>query len=790
MNTVQHYMPAAARDDGPLTIALVGNPNCGKTTLFNLLTGSRQKVGNWPGVTVEQKIGHFNHARQRIEVVDLPGTYSLAVGHESASLDQQIAQDFLLQGQADLLVNIIDASSLERGLFLTTQLIDAGLPVVVALNMMDVADEQGMHIDPYKLTEELGCPVVPLIASRGEGKGVLIDVLLNHNQADQQKMHRARLSAPVEQAIAQIQEICADGDGPVSRLVASAILEGEKESLEGLATESREKLAAVAETCRQELDCPLDEALSRDRYRWIADITSGVAHQEQGNRRTLTDWLDMLLLNRVLAFPMFLGVMYLMFMLTINLGSAFIDLFDMTAGVIFVETPRALLQVIGSPTWLTTLIADGAGGGIQLVASFIPVVATLLFFQTFLEDSGYMARVAFVLDRLMRSVGLPGKSFIPLVVGFGCNVPGVMSARTLDTAQDRLLTIIMAPFMSCGARLTVYVLFATAFFPTNGQNVVFGLYVIGMLLAILSGLIVRKQVLRSPITPFLMEMPSYHLPTLRGLFTHTWHRLRGFVIRAGKVIVLIVIVLNFVNSIGTDGSFGNENSENSVLSQIGKSIIPIFEPMGVEDENWPAAVGIFTGIFAKEVVVGTLDSLYSAMAADMNDELQTEEPAFNFFAGLGEAFATVPANLGDLAGSLGDPLGLGFDTTGELDEIAADQEVEVTTLTLMPQLFAGTLGAFCYLLFVLLYVPCVATLAAIHKEAGKFWAIFSAVWNTIIAYAAAVVVFQIGTFAQNPAQSAGWIAAMLVLAAVAYNILIHQARREARQSNLIPAINM
>ena len=782
----QSTLPASGQ-----TIALVGNPNCGKTTLFNLLTGGHQKVGNWPGVTVEKKTGFFTHAGLRINVVDLPGTYALALGHDSASIDQQIAQDFLLNDKADLLVNIIDASSLERGLFLTTQLIDAGLPLVVVLNMMDVADDHGLHIDPYKLTEELGCPVIPLIASRGEGKGVLIDVILNHKQVDNFKVQQAELSPQLEKTIAEITRLCEAEGFAATRLMVSAMLDREPKIMARMPSALQQSVNRITAQLDRELGESASERLSSDRYRWISKIAARVAHQEQAPRRSLTDWLDAILLHRILAFPLFLGVMYLMFLLTINVGSAFIDVFDITAGVLFVESPRALLQAMHMPQWVIALIADGVGGGVQLVASFIPVIATLLFFQTFLEDSGYMARVAFVLDRIMRSMGLPGKSFIPLVVGFGCNVPGVMSARTLDTAQDRLLTIIMAPFMSCGARLTVYVLFATAFFPNNGQNVVFGLYVIGLALAILSGLIVRNRVLKTPITPFLMEMPSYHMPTMRGLLTHTWHRLNGFVVRAGKVIVMVVVVLNFVNSVGIDGSFGNENTEKSVLSQIGKTITPMFEPMGVQQDNWPAAVGIFTGIFAKEVVVGTLDSLYSAIADEQNALLGIEESdEFHFWDQLYEGFATVPANLGEVAQSLGDPLGLNFETSGEIDELAATQEVKVSTLTLMPQLFAGSIGAFSYLLFVLLYVPCVATIAAIHKEAGKFWAIFSTLWNTTIAYVAAVCTFQIGTFAQHPASSMGWILAMIALAAVAYYFLIRQARREAQNSNLIPAINI
>jgi len=288
----------------------------------------------------------------------------------------------------------------------------------------------------------------------------------------------------------------------------------------------------------------------------------------------------------------------------------------MTTGAIFVEAPRQMLTALNFPPWLVTFISDGAGGGIQLVASFIPVIGTLFLFQTFLEDSGYMARAAFILDRLTRSLGLPGKSFVPLVIGFGCNVPSVMGSRTLDSNQDRLLTTLMAPFMSCGARLTVYILFATAFFAENGHNVVFGLYLIGIILALLTGLLVRQKILSRDISPFIMELPNYHIPTLRGLFTHTWHRLHGFIVRAGKAIVLVVIVLNFVNSISLDGTFNNENTSKSLLSVIGKTITPVFSPLGIKEENWPATVGLFSGIFAKEVVVGTLDALYSNMAKD------------------------------------------------------------------------------------------------------------------------------------------------------------------------------
>ncbi|MCV6606019.1 MAG: ferrous iron transport protein B, partial [Porticoccaceae bacterium] len=436
--------------------------------------------------------------------------------------------------------------------------------------------------------------------------------------------------------------------------------------------------------------------------------------------------------------------------------------------------------------FLVTLVADGAGGGVQLVMSFVPVIGTLFLFQSFLESSGYMARAAFILDRMMRAIGLPGKSFVPLVVGFGCNVPSVMSARTLDSQQDRLLTALMAPFMSCGARLTVYVLFAAAFFPTQGQNVVFGLYLIGLVLAVLTGLLVRKRLMSRDMSPFIMELPNYHIPTLRGVLTSTWHRLKGFVVRAGKAIVLVVIALNFLNSIGTDGSFGNQDSEKSVLSAIGMKITPAFAPMGVKEENWPATVGIFSGIFAKEVVVGTLDSLYTSMTGTEGGD----EPASTFTETLGKAAATIPANLSELSGAFGDPLGIQVEDMSDTATAAAEQEVEVGTLALMGQLFDGRIGAFSYILFVLLYMPCVATLGAIYKEAGNFWAWFSAIWNTAIAYGVAVICYQLGTFSAHPGSSLMWSVGAALFMVVSYLLLMHYAQKQVRNSNLIPVVNI
>jgi len=779
----------------PFTIALIGNPNSGKSTLFNALTGARQKVGNWPGVTVEKKTGHCHHGETRFEVVDLPGTYGLHVSHGDDSIDQQIAQQFILGDHVDMLVNIIDASSLERGLYLTTQLLDAGIPTVIALNMMDVAHQQGVHIDPWQLSARIGVPVVPIVASRREGIGSLLDVVVNRltppNKAVQQEvggtdMAPVPLGASIEQAILSVTAIMAEQGSAPDRLQAAAILERDGSVLARFSPDVQTRLLAIVEQLEQGSGTNATDLLIEARYRWIGAATENVLHRDAGHKRTLTDRLDSVLLNRVLAFPLFLAVMYLMFMFTINFGGAFIDAFDTIAAALFVELPRQLMTAAHFPAWLVTLLADGVGAGVQLVASFIPVIGTLFLFQSFLEGSGYMARAAFIMDRLMRAVGLPGKSFVPLVVGFGCNVPAVMSARTLDSHNDRLLTTLMAPFMSCGARLTVYILFATVFFPVQGQNVVFALYLLGMGMAVATGFLVKRHLMSRDMTPFIMELPNYHIPTLRGILLSTWHRLHGFVMRAGKAIVLVVIVLSFVNSIGVDGTFGNENSDKSVLSRIGMAITPLFEPMGVKEENWPATVGIFSGIFAKEVVVGTLDALYSSLAAEQGDAVDKPGVTEMIVAGL----ETIPANLAGLKDVLTDPLGLGVGNLQNQQEAADQQAVEVTTLSVMAGLFDGPLAAFSYILFVLLYMPCIATLAAIYKEAGAFWAFFSASWNTVIAYGAAVLCYQIGTFSRHPLATAIWVGVIALMLVASYRGLLGMARQGRKNAMLIPAVNI
>ncbi len=762
------------------TIALIGNPNAGKTTVFNALTGSHQRVGNWPGVTVERKSGHYRHGDERLEVIDLPGIYSLLAVNATDAQDARIARDFLLDAEIDVIVNVVDAASLARGLYLTGELLDLDIPVVVALNMMDVADRHGMHIDPYRLGDAIGAPVVPLIATRREGIGILKDVIESAVSnatpvaRTSESQRGIKLTHVLETTLATVsRELVEQGVTRHRRFVAAALLEGDD--------------AVAARVGRVDgLDhvATNGEALSVARYHAIDNLLEHALHTTPV-RRTITDVLDAVFLNRLLAFPLFLGVMYLMFMFTINIGSAFIDFFDLSGKALFVEGPRQIYQWMGLPIWLSTFLADGVGGGIQLVSTFIPVIGCLFLFLSFLEDSGYMGRAAFIVDRLMRRLGLPGKSFVPLIVGFGCNVPAVMATRTLDSQHDRVLTTLMAPYMSCGARLTVYALFAVAFFPTNGQNLVFALYLLGIVVAVMSAMIVRRYLLPRAASTFVMELPAYHLPTLRGLFMHTWQRLKGFVMRAGKAIVGVVIILNLVSTVGTDGSVGNENTNKSVLSAIGRTLTPAFAPMGISNDNWPATVGIFTGVFAKEVVVGTLNALYENL-----DGIDQHKPAFDFWGTLDAAAASVPANLGVLADRIADPLGLDLGDLRDTAKQAAQQNVGMTTIEQMQRLFATSLAAFSYLVFILLYMPCAATIGAIYKELGGFWATFSTAWSVVTAYCFAVITFQIGSFAASPAAAASTIAVAVVGLAASFTALIRWGRRRFDRTKLIPLINL
>lgn len=743
------------------TVGVVGNPNCGKTTLFNALTGSRQHVGNWPGVTVEKKTGEYQFHGKRIAVVDLPGTYSLEADDDSVSLDEKVARDFVAARQADLIVNIIDASNIERNLYLTSQLIEMRVPMIIVLNMMDAVKKRGIKIDLAELSRQLSCPVVAVIAATGHGLNELRETI---NQAcDNPAIPKLTVAyhQTIETAVSALEtELTAHQNHYDLRWLALRLLENDT-----LAKQiAGPRLQAVADDLRESIETQTDDdidILAADaRYGLVNQLVlASVCKLNEVSRHT-TEKIDAMVLNRFLGIPVFLLVMYAMFMFTINIGSAFVDFFDQAVGALLVDGMSALLASLNWPDWLVVLLSNGIGGGIQVVATFIPIVGFLFIFLSALEDSGYMSRAAFVMDRFMCVIGLPGKSFVPMIVGFGCNVPAIIATRTLDNQRDRVLTNLMNPFMSCGARLPVYALFAAAFFPVGGQNLVFGLYLFGILVAVFTGLIMRHTLLQGEPTPFLMELPAYHLPTLRGIYIKTWERLKTFIFNAGKVIVPMVLVLNILNSVGTDGGFGQENSEKSVLSLIGRVLTPVFKPMGIREDNWPATVGIFTGVLAKEAVVGTLDALYSQMATDAEP---ADEQAFDLRLALLAACRTVPDNLADMADKLLDPLGLGIANVADVAAAAEQQEVKIATFGVMQNQFDGQVGAFAYLLFILLYAPCIAATAAIYKETSTGWTLFVVGWTTFVAYLTATLFYQGMTFADHPAMTGFWFALLTLI---------------------------
>ncbi|PUB76523.1 MAG: ferrous iron transporter B [gamma proteobacterium symbiont of Ctena orbiculata] len=751
----------AAKREHSLTIALAGNPNCGKTALFNSLTGIRQRTGNWPGVTVDRKEGRFSIDSDEVSVVDLPGIYSL----DATSLDEKVTRDYLLSGDADLIVNIVDASNLERNLYFSVQMLEMGVPLLVALNMMDVARKRGLEIDIQRLSEDLGCPVVPIVAVSGEGITKLKAAIQDLAAGAVGGGFALAQDEVVEQAISAMEPLL-DHDEEQShsqrRWLLLKMLEGDRFALGFADAALLEQVHHWQQLIEDRVDEEPDIHIADTRYGHAHAISQNVIQQQGRVEKTVSDHIDKVVLSRLFGIPVFLFVMYLMFMFAINIGGAFIDLFDGVAGALFVDGFGALLAAAGLPQWLIVLLADGAGGGIQVVATFIPIITALYLFLSVVEDSGYMARAAFVMDRFMRSIGLPGKAFVPMIVGFGCNVPAVMATRTLESERERKLTILMNPFMSCGARLPVYVLFAAAFFPANGQNLVFTLYLIGITVAIFTGLIMKKTLLSGESSGFMMELPHYHMPTLRGVMLRTWDRVKLFIKEAGKVIVLMVLVINTLNSIGTDGSFGNEDTEHSVLSSISKAITPLLAPMGIDEDNWPATVGVFTGILAKETVVGTLDALYTHLANEEAGISAGDQP-FDFWPSISAALATLPENLLGVKDLLTDPLAMDVGDISSAAAAAEAQEVNVGVFGAMAARFDGRAGAFAYLLFILLYSPCVATIGAIRREAGPRWAGFVVAWSTGIAFIAASLFYQTATYADHPQSALGWIISLTLL---------------------------
>lgn len=777
------------------TIGLVGNPNCGKTTLFNALTGANQRVGNWPGVTVERKEGNYRAHGQQITVVDLPGVYSLDAEDTTTGLDELVSRDYLLSGEADVIVNIADASNLERNLYLTTQILEMGVPIIIALNMMDLAEKREIRIDPHLLSERLGCPVVPLCAHTGKGVPQLKEVI--HQALTHPTIPSTYVAYPpvIEEALADLIPVLEAGavDSNLPKPIANPahvrwfglnLLQYDDRHLPDLGQDTLRRIAEHRHRIRQTLGEDTDLLIADSRYTWIRNIIQGVTERTNLVRQTLSDRLDRVVLNRWLGIPIFLVVMYFMFMVSINVGGAFIDFFDIGMDTIVVQGPAHLLEQIHAPGWLIGVLSDGVGGGIKTTSTFIPQIGLLFIFLSILEDSGYMARAAFVMDRLMRFIGLPGKSFVPMMVGFGCNIPGIMATRTLENRRDRLMTILMNPFMSCSARLPVYALFCAAFFPTNGHNIVFLLYFLGILAAVFTGLVMKRTLFRGEVAPFIMELPPYHIPSIKGILLRAWDRLKAFITKAGRAIVAMVVILGLLNSVGVDGSFGKQNTQDSILSAFSRTATPIFAPMGIQQENWPATVGLFTGVFAKEVMVGTMDSLYTSLAKEPGAS-DDEAEKFDFWGGIGKAFTSIPENLTALADQVLDPIGLSIlDSATDQKAAAEAQEVHYTTFGQMVTRFGSTTAAIAFLLFVLLYFPCVSATAAVYRETNLGWMLFIACWTTGLGYWVAVFYYQFMTLNQHPVSSIAWLIS-LSLVMLGTLILLKRvgARRQIQPQN-------
>ncbi len=636
-----------------LTIALVGNPNAGKTTLFNQLTGARQKVGNWPGVTVEKKEGVCTHKGETIRVIDLPGTYSLS----AYSVEEVVARDYILESRPDVVVDVIDASNLERNLYLATQLIEFNIRLVFVMNMVDVAKARGIVIDYDQLARLLGVPIVKTVGTRGEGIEELLDTVLAvaANEDPVSRHIHIHYGNEVEEEIAKIRKVLKEvqeiNRAYYPRWTAVKLLENDKlirKKLED--APGGEKVLAVADEAREHLrgifeDDP-ETVITETRYGFISGALKETMRLSAAAKSTISDKIDSVLTNRLLGFPIFILFIYLLFQMTFTVGQYPVSWIE--HGVELLGQAAVKFMPEGG---LRDLIVDGIIGGVGGVLVFLPNIILIFLGISLLEDTGYMARAAFIMDRVMHTLGLHGKSFIPLLMGFGCNVPAIMATRTLETKRDRILTILINPLMSCSARLPVYVLLASAFFPGKEGNVIFAIYFLGIALAILMGQLFSKTIFKGESAPFVLELPPYRMPTLKSLLIHMWERSKAYLHKMGGVVLIFSVIIWFlgaypkqahysmnydseiasvssmISRIEAGGAEGAdldqlrarlhelqrakevERLEQSYIGRIGRFIEPVLRPLGFD---WRIGVALVTGFVAKEVVVSTLGVLYQA----------------------------------------------------------------------------------------------------------------------------------------------------------------------------------
>ena len=674
-----------SHDQRPWKVALVGNPNCGKTTLFNALTGSNQYVGNWPGVTVEKKEGEARLGELRFTVVDLPGIYSLS----PYSMEELVARRFILEERPDAIIDIVDATNLERNLYLTMQLLELERPVVLAVNFMDEGEKKGDAIDCARLSARLGVPVVPISAR----DGINIDRLV---QEAHRQMHTGLTVEPddlyddfthaIHHRVGELIHDRAYAKGIPAHWAAIKLLGGDEEVARDLELdrETLDRIDAIA--AEYEASSPLGDRetlLADSRYRFVERVVrASVRRGNHGGALTVTERIDAVATHRIWAIPLFLGMMLAVFLLTFSGPGAWLsDGIAWFVEEVLCPGVSGWLAALHAPGWLSGLLVDGLIAGVGGVLTFLPMIALLFLFLSMLEDSGYMARAAFVMDRTLRHFGLSGKAFIPMLMGFGCTVPAVMGARTMENEKDRRMTILLVPFMSCGARLPIYGLMTAAFFPRWGGLIVFGLYLLGPVMAILSGLILKRSVFQGEPAPFLLELPPYRMPTLKNIWLHVWERVRDFLTRAGTIIAAMSVVVWFLQSFGADLRMVEDTSD-SILALVGGLLAPVFAPMGFG--VWQAAVALLTGLIAKEAVVSSMSLFYGFSLTD--------------YAAAGAAMAA----------------------------------------TFSPA------AAVAFLVFCALYTPCVAAIATIRREMNSLsWTALALVWQLGTAWLASFAVYQL-----------------------------------------------
>jgi ferrous iron transport protein B len=712
-------------------IAVAGNPNSGKSTLINAIAGTRLHVGNWPGVTVKKKEALFFFDGREIKLVDLPGTYSLS----PYTQEEIIARDYLVNERPDVIINVVDATNLERNLYLTVQLMELGIPVVMALNIYDEAEQKGYRIDVKAMEEMLGMTIIPTVATKKTGLQDLLEAALETAADPTRRPKELHYGEDIEAAASAVERsVISDhqglGERYPKRWLAFKVMEGDERilseiDLAGIDAAVNRATAHLVEVYESDIETVMADA----RYAQAAGLVREALRKPEASKKELTEKIDRFVLNRFLGIPIFLAAMWLMFKLTFDVSTPFVDWIDaMTAGP-FKRWTEALLGSVGSSDWMVSLATDGIIAGVGFVLVFVPVIFAMMFFITFLEGSGYMARAAFVMDRAMHAIGLHGKSFIPMLLGFGCNVPAVYATRTLENQRDKALTALLIPLMSCGARLPVYVVFIGVFFSAYAVTVLWSLYVMGIALAVLMGIIFKRTLFKGEAPMFIMELPPYRMPSFRSLMIHTWEKGKHFLIKAGTYILAVSILVWFLLNL----PWGVEHRKDSYLGRMGQMIAPVLEPLGFG--TWEAASSLVSGLIAKEIVVGTMGEIYVPKAKEEKKETPTlaadlKEVGTSFIGALRDSAVNVVSGIGISSMSA-------QESSEEQEERSPLREVIKGQFT--------PLSAYAFITFVLLYMPCVVVAIAMKQEFGSWkWFGIAFAYQMVLAWIVAFTIYQGG----------------------------------------------